>query len=210
MKEFGLNQAALAELMGVKLQRVKNLSAGLVQKLTREEGEALIRKLHIRAEWLVTGEGPMLQTPGEQEFQRRLDVVAKASMEADAAKLTAAQTDVLQRIVLAVQTGDTAALQALLPYVAQPGTAGPAHQVSQAARPYGLSADEAALLENYRRSTPEEQAMVLRALGVVVEPPAAEPVRPSAREYLADKSRKSQPRELDVKAVPSISKRNKK
>lgn len=61
MKECGLTQAALAEVLGVNLDRVKSITSGRAKKLTREESEALVKKLRIRAEWLVTGDGPMFQ-----------------------------------------------------------------------------------------------------------------------------------------------------
>ncbi|MEA4838042.1 MAG: helix-turn-helix transcriptional regulator [Rhodospirillaceae bacterium] len=59
LKSCGLKQQELADLMGVNLQRVKRLAGGTVQKMTREESEALVRKLNIRADWLLTGKGPM-------------------------------------------------------------------------------------------------------------------------------------------------------
>lgn len=61
LREAHLRQQDLAEIMGVKLQRVKNLSSGVVKKLTREESEALVRKLNIRSDWLLTGQGPMFE-----------------------------------------------------------------------------------------------------------------------------------------------------
>lgn len=49
------------------------------------------------------------------------------------------------------------------------------HQLKQNVQPYGLSADEAVLLESYRRSTPEVQAAALRVLAGV--PPSTPPIR---------------------------------
>lgn len=69
MKKTGLKQAPLADLMGSSLSRVKAMATGRVQELKREESEALVKKLNIRAEWLVTMEGPMFQAvdaPAEQ------------------------------------------------------------------------------------------------------------------------------------------------
>ena len=63
MKECDLQQAGLAEVMEVSLDRVKSLTSGKVKNLKREESEALIGKLGIRAEWLVTGEGSMRGGP---------------------------------------------------------------------------------------------------------------------------------------------------
>lgn len=61
-----MQQAGLAEVMGVSLDRVKSLTSGKVKNLKREESEALIAKLGVRATWLVTGEGPM-RDGGEDE-----------------------------------------------------------------------------------------------------------------------------------------------
>lgn len=70
MKTCGLTQVRLSELMGVHVSRVKSITAGRVKTLTREELEILVKKLDIRAEWLVTGEGPMFKTSAETAFQR--------------------------------------------------------------------------------------------------------------------------------------------
>lgn len=142
--------------MGVNLQRVKNLSGGYAGKLKREESEALVKKLHIRAEWLVTGDGPMFQTKSEQEFQRRLDVVANASRQAAALYLRPEQSDLLQRITMAAETGDSGTLGRLL-------------------RP--LSERAAALLDNYEQMGEDNRrALELTAAGMV----AAESSHPPA------------------------------
>lgn len=59
MVECGLRQVDLADVLGVSLSRVKAMTSGRVKNLTREESEALVGKLGVRAAWLVTGEGPM-------------------------------------------------------------------------------------------------------------------------------------------------------
>ena len=133
MQECGLTQKALADVLDVGVDRVKSITTGKVQKLTREESEALVKKLNIRAEWLVTGQDPMFQTAQEKEFQRRLDTVAQATRQAVAAGLTAEQADLLQRVLLAAEISDTATLAGLL---------------------VKLAPDEAALLDNYRHAPP--------------------------------------------------------
>lgn len=158
MRESGLTQKALAELLGVSLDRVKSLTSGRVQKLTREESEALVKKLHIRAEWLVTGEGPMFQSAPEQEFQRRLDVVAKASRQSAAAYLQPDQTDLLQQIMMAAEVGDSVTLRRLL-------------------RP--LSERAAALLDDYERmSEDDRRALERTAAGLAAAGVAAAPEMP--------------------------------
>ena len=71
MADRNLKQSDMADLLEVSIDRVKSLTSGRVKNLSREEGERLIRKLQVRAEWLATGEGEMIQSEGEQEFQRR-------------------------------------------------------------------------------------------------------------------------------------------
>lgn len=160
MQETGLNQVRLAEVIGASLSRVKAITSGRVQKLTREESEALVKKLNIRAEWLVTGEGPMFQAPGEREFQRRLGTVAQAARQAVAAGLTPGQADVFQRVLLASQAGDTATLAKLLRD--------------------SLSADEAALLDSYRRCREEDRQAMARTAAALAQQaePKARPRQP--------------------------------
>ena len=77
--QCGLTQKALADVMGVEHQRVRNMAAGRVDKMLRREGEALIRKLHIRAEWLATGQPPMFQNDQEVRAEEILNKVGDAS-----------------------------------------------------------------------------------------------------------------------------------
>jgi len=90
MKECGLTQTALAEVLGVNLDRVKNITSGRAKKLTREESEALVKKLHIRAEWLVTGEGAMFQTVDAPQSHQVNQDVAPYGLRPDESALLAA------------------------------------------------------------------------------------------------------------------------
>lgn len=94
MKECDLQQAGLAEVMEVSLDRVKSLTSGKVKNLKREESEALIGKLGIRAEWLVTGEGSMrggesLRSEGQRTTSTNLDVELLAEAITAVEKLVA-------------------------------------------------------------------------------------------------------------------------
>lgn len=140
MKECGLNQQAMADVLGVPLHRVKSITSGKVQKLTREESEALVRKLNVRPGYLVTGQLPLFQTSGEQAFQTSLDTVARATQQAVAAELTPGQADVYQRVMLASKMGDFATLKQLV---------------------ISLSGDENEMLENYRRCSSTGQRALL-------------------------------------------------
>lgn len=76
MQEHALKQVDLAEVLEVSLSRVKAMTSGRVKNLTREESELLIGKLGIRAQWLVTGEGPMHEDGETQdEFVGRMQAI---------------------------------------------------------------------------------------------------------------------------------------
>lgn len=104
--ECDLKQRELAELLDVPLQRVKRLVGGEAKKLKREEGEALIKKLNIRADWLATGEGPMFQSDNEQELLRRMSELSDATRKANLEALPEDKRLVLQEILFAVEVGD--------------------------------------------------------------------------------------------------------
>lgn len=59
LEKNNLELQNVAEIMGISLDRAKNLSAGRVKKFKPEEMQALISKLGIDPHWLATGEGEM-------------------------------------------------------------------------------------------------------------------------------------------------------
>lgn len=105
MAQCKLTQKALAELMGVKLQRVKHLTAGNVQKLNRDEAKALVEKLHISGDWLATGEGEMFQSPGEAKFTASLVTLKQVSDAVTALGLPADRAVLARDITFAVLQG---------------------------------------------------------------------------------------------------------
>lgn len=72
MLTCGLKQKDLAEVLEVPLQRVKNLTAGYVQKLAPEETRRLVQALNLSAHWLATGEGEMFNPDGGAQFGEML------------------------------------------------------------------------------------------------------------------------------------------
>lgn len=68
----GLKQQALAELMGVNLDRVKSIYSGKVKKLEAAEVLALEKNLHLRPDFLLRNEGPMFKTEAEQKVMESL------------------------------------------------------------------------------------------------------------------------------------------
>lgn len=82
MKELNLKQADLALVLGVPLDRVKSLTSGKVKRMTREEAASLVKQLRIRDDWLISGEGPMLQSVDsggetDDEFSARHDRIRR-------------------------------------------------------------------------------------------------------------------------------------
>ncbi len=59
MTAQGLTQKEMAEVLNTSLDRIKSLATGRTKNFTIEESQILVKKLGIRAEWLVTGEGDM-------------------------------------------------------------------------------------------------------------------------------------------------------
>lgn len=105
MGHFKLKQQELADVMGVPLARVKRLAGGKVQKLTREESEALVTKLRINPEWLITGEGPMVDDETDDEFADRIQAVSHMQRVVAALPLD----DLGRKRLQALMTGDPAA-----------------------------------------------------------------------------------------------------
>jgi len=144
MKHYGLSQKALAGILGVNLQRVKNLTSGQVGKLKREEGEALIRNLHIRGDWLATGEGPMLQSESERAFYERIGQLKSATDMAASLPLSDAKQQLIQELLFYAQAGD---VESLTKIVAN----------CEIVRP-----DQAALLDNLENCSKEDQDAIRR------------------------------------------------
>lgn len=157
MRECQLKQSDLVEVLGVSLSRVKAMTSGRVKNLTREESEALVKKLHIRGDWLATGEGPMLQSDGEREMGRRLDLLKLATGKAQIEGLEPHYARLLMEVLFYAELGDADALR-------------------QALNP--LRPDEMALMSSYRRCSEDakvhliQQAAVLSA-GVAIGTPGS-------------------------------------
>lgn len=146
MKQFGLQQAGLADAMGVSLDRVKSLTSGKVKNLKREEGEALIKKLHIRGDWLATGEGPMLQSEGERELARRMDLLKLATGKAQVDGLELHHMRTLQEILLYAELGDADALRRALTQ---------------------LKPDEMALVGSYRQCSDADKVSLIQTAALL-------------------------------------------
>lgn len=146
MRECGLKQSDLVELLGVSLSRVKAMTSGRVKNLTREESEALITKLHIRGDWLATGEGPMLQSDGEREMGRRMDLLKLATGKAQIDGLEPHHSRLLMEILFYADLGDADALRKALNQ---------------------LQTDELALIASYRNCSEEAKVRLLQEAAVL-------------------------------------------
>ncbi|MCM2494564.1 helix-turn-helix domain-containing protein [Burkholderia glumae] len=160
MSECKLTQQDLANLMGVPLQRVKRLALGQAKKFASEEIRALVEELHVSADWLATGSGPMFRLPPQEEdqddFARRMQTINALSA-------------VLDTLPLSQQ--DKARLKVLL-------TGDPARDAVVLAQAMGggLKPDEAALLDNYRHSPPEGK-MAIRTTSAALAKPSNDSCR---------------------------------
>ena len=154
MTECGLTQKALADVLDVPLQRVKRLVGGEAKKLTREETEALMRKLHVRTDWLASGEGPMLQPALNKQTESLLALVRSASEVAGHLPVSQAHKTLVQEVLVFAQQGNLDQLTVALE------------------RFTALTPDEAALLDNYR-NTAEEKRSAIREVGAALAQPRA-------------------------------------
>lgn len=74
----GLKQQALADLMGVNLDRVKSIFGGKVKKLDPQEVLALEEKIHLRPDYLLRGDEPMFKSEAEQKVFGALRVATNS------------------------------------------------------------------------------------------------------------------------------------
>ncbi len=145
-KRLGYNQADFGDLAGVTRKTQFNYESGSSSPDTHYL--ACIEKAGADIVYIQTG-----VRSAEREFQRRLDVVAHVSRQAAALGLPPEQADLLQRIGMAAETGDSTTLRRLL-------------------RP--VSGQAAALLDNYERMGDDDRRALERtAAAMAGAPPKA-------------------------------------
>ncbi|WP_340569898.1 helix-turn-helix transcriptional regulator [Stenotrophomonas sp. G106K1] len=111
MDDGGFRQVDLAERLGVSIDRVKNLTSGRVKKLSSEEMRALVEKLHVRAEFLATGNGPVFAQPAEVELGRRMKLLSDASQKASTLDLPETYQALVRDILVGAALGQSDLLQ---------------------------------------------------------------------------------------------------
>ena len=168
MVEFNLKQTDLAEVLGASLSRVKSMTSGRVKNLTREESEALVDKLGINANWLVTGEGPMRQDDESQDaFSGRMQAIKRMH-----ALINSMSLRELSRIRLcALMTGEPDQDGACLAKALHDEALGvdfvTGKPIDGAAAPTRLPADEQMWLDCYRGwDLPVKRKELARAFGL--------------------------------------------
>lgn len=136
-----LSQREMAELLGVSFDRIKNIRSGKVRALTQSEAETLVKKLHIRGDWLATGEGPMFQSDQEKAFHGNLDKLSEITNKVISLDLSKREMRTLHDILSALETENVEWLKQYL--------TGPLNQ------------QEKELISNYRASSPRVQTLIL-------------------------------------------------
>lgn len=146
MAAKSLSQQDLADLTGASLSRVKAITSGRVAKLKPDEIKVLVEELHVSADWLATGAGPMFRLPPQAEdqgeFATRMHAINAMGAIVDALPIPESERIRLKALL----TGDVSLDGEL---------------IAQALH-LDLKPDEAALLDNYRHS-PKEQQVLLKA-----------------------------------------------
>lgn len=153
MDAKSLSQRDLMDILGVSLDRVKSLTSGRVAKLKPDEIKALVEDLHVSADWLATGTGPMFrpqQAEDQDAFAQRMQAVSAMGAVVDALPLPEPERARLKVLL----TGDPVQDGAL---IAQ-ALAG------------GLKPDEAALLDNYRHASPEGKKAIKATSDALAQP----------------------------------------
>ncbi len=153
MDAKSLSQRDLMDILGVSLDRVKSLTSGRVAKLKPDEIKALVEDLHVSADWLATGTGPMFrpqQAEDQDAFAQRMQAVSAMGAVVDA---------------LPLSEPERARLKVLL-------TGDPAHDGALIAQALAgcLKPDEAALLDNYRHASPEGKKAIKATSDALAKP----------------------------------------
>ncbi len=153
MAAKGLTQQDLADLTGASLSRVKAITSGRVAKLKPDEIKALVEELHVSADWLATGTGPMFRSQQAEDqgaFAQRMQAVSAMGTVVGALPLPEPERSRLKVLL----TGD------------------PAHDGALIAQALagGLKPDEAALLDNYRHASPEGKKAIKATSDALAKP----------------------------------------
>jgi hypothetical protein len=71
-----LNQQDLAAFTGIKLQRIKDISAGRVEGFKSDDIAVMVEKLHLNPNWLLTGNGEIFKEGFSRSFPTKWEFVS--------------------------------------------------------------------------------------------------------------------------------------
>lgn len=103
--EHSFSQQDLADVMGVSLDRIKSLSTGRVKKFKPEETQALVARLGIDANWLLTGTGKMFADTDSNELSVDEEMLLSAYRELTVSERKMVLKEILSRSLLSSQAG---------------------------------------------------------------------------------------------------------
>jgi hypothetical protein len=168
-----LTQVALAQVLGVPLNRVKNLVNGRVQKLTQHEAQALVERLHVNPGWLTTGVGNIFKSEGEAAFDGRVWALKAASESVAKLDLPEPMRNQARDILFAVQTGQPGLLKDIFSRLASGNSSKPQELDRERLRA-AIEAVEEGLAAIQRKLPPGKMAeIILAAYDLIVEPEQA-------------------------------------
>ncbi|HEL3749989.1 TPA: helix-turn-helix transcriptional regulator [Stenotrophomonas maltophilia] len=120
MATKGLSQREMADLLGVSLDRIKSLTSGRVKKLAPEETRAMVEKLHVRGDYLATGQGPVFQSEGEIQLEARMGALKQSTTAVKDLELPVREGQFVRDILYGVAVRDSELLaKAIDAYVAE-------------------------------------------------------------------------------------------
>lgn len=153
MRRHKLQQKDLAAVLGVNIDRVKSLSSGRAKKLSAEEMDALVSKLRVRPDYIVSGGvGEMLMTQREHSQWMAAHALKEAPRPQPPADVT-------------LQVGDQV-------FHYEVKTPPPPPLAEQDREPYVVNVeglDEMALIEKWRRCAPTDRQVIAQLVTRLAE-----------------------------------------
>ena len=101
--KHSFSQQDLADVMGISLDRIKSLSTGRVKKFKPEETQALVDRLGIDANWLLTGTGKMFANTDSNELSVDEEMLLSAYRELTVSERKMVLKEILPRSLLSSQ-----------------------------------------------------------------------------------------------------------
>lgn len=166
-----LTQVGLAEVLGVPLNRVKNLVNGRVQKLSQREAKALVERLHVNPGWLMTGVGYIFKSDGEAVLDDRLWALKAATDAVMKLDLPESTREQARDLLFAVQTGQPDMVKDIFMHL---GGRGSDQALDRERLRMAVEAVEEGLATIRRKLPPDKKAeLILAAYDLMAEPEQA-------------------------------------